>query len=738
MKNIITLFLVLFLLPCVYAQNSATPETVITYLKGKAYALALENAQALVIKNDDVFNKALYAITLDETALEENKKEALNLFENIYSSITEVEKLNEQQQQIYQEYLLHFGKNLCFYEQAGQCKKSLNLFEQGIIYFSQVSGEYALKAVQRLKKEKQYAENFLKAEKEYQRKVEEREAISSIQNLGPIINTPYSEHSPVLQGGLLYFTSRMPVDIVNPDLFRNDDYNENAYFYNLSQSTVTPLTKMNKSNNHHATNDFVRTSKGLFQITYKGNDNGTICICEIEEAEGPKKGQCKTDTPIKNINTKYTETSFHVQTVGDEVTIIFASDRPSDLKKKIQGTFGGRDLFITKSRSGRLDDFETPPNLGRKINSNYNEDAPNRVSMRGKEYLFFSSDRPESLGGYDIFVSEPEGDPNEGRWLPALNLGYPINSPSDDIYFYLKKDSNLGYFSSDRVGGYGEKDIYKVEPFIPPARYNVFLQVIVKNDRTDFDLTEKAQIRVLEKKNNILVEKKQGSYKLKAGETYNIEVTVEGYTESFQITGEIRSLTTPFPKDKDIHLTEIFYLHDDFEDRVVLERSERFDLGHLYFNLDRSMLRYTRDGTTTLNALLELWKILPKIEGPLDFRIRIQGHTDWCNDCSYNSNLGLARAESAKRYLVQSGVPRELIETKSFSEKKPIKSNEDDLGRQFNRHVEIQVVKWDAQKNQYVDYVRTLPKRPLFIDKRACRSANTYLDCPDLIEDSQE
>ncbi len=98
-----------------------------------------------------------------------------------------------------------------------------------------------------------------------------------------------------------------------------------------------------------------------------------------------------------------------------------------------------------------------PVNLGKNINSRDDEDAP--FIHPNKTYLFFTSNGHKTMGGYDIFRSELKND----VWSKPINMGYPVNSPADDNYFTLIADGSGGYFSSDRKGGKGGQDIYRMD-----------------------------------------------------------------------------------------------------------------------------------------------------------------------------------------------------------------------------------------------------------------------------------
>ncbi len=147
----------------------------------------------------------------------------------------------------------------------------------------------------------------------------------------------------------------------------------------------------------------------------------------------------------KNINTKYWESHGFVSEDGNK--LIFASDRP--------GGYGGLDLYVSVKVNG---DWGPAINLGPEINTPFNEDRP-FLANNGKS-LFFSSQGHINMGGYDLFRSELLPD---NHWRQPINLGFPLNTTDDNIYFMPEENGKSGYCSFfNGKGGYGDEDIYKV------------------------------------------------------------------------------------------------------------------------------------------------------------------------------------------------------------------------------------------------------------------------------------
>ena len=147
----------------------------------------------------------------------------------------------------------------------------------------------------------------------------------------------------------------------------------------------------------------------------------------------------------KNVNSKSWESHGFVSEDGSQ--LIFASDRP--------GGFGGLDLYISKKVNG---DWGPAVNLGTEINTEFNEDRPFLIN-NGKT-IFFSSQGHTTMGGYDIFRADLQSN---NIWSQPKNLGYPINTPDDNIFFMPIENGKAGYYSLYKESeGAGKEDIYKI------------------------------------------------------------------------------------------------------------------------------------------------------------------------------------------------------------------------------------------------------------------------------------
>lgn len=267
-----------------------------------------------------------------------------------------------------------------------------------------------------------------------------------VRNLGSQINSKYPEYVPLIwkMNGSLIFTSRRE----NSKGGLKDPYGrfyEDIYIAQQDQESwqnPIPFSEDVNSTTHDACVAF--SPDGTELIIYRTDEKQTGGDLYLSKYDGTKWSAPEKMGP--EINSDYLEASACFSADGDE--IIFSSNRP--------GGLGGKDLYrVRKFMNGK---YSLPFNLGPAVNTHYDEDAP-YIDKRDNA-LYFSSKGHNSMGEYDIFKSPYNTDTQ--RWMKAENLGVPINSTNDDIYFMKLDDKETAYFTSRRDGGYGDADIYQI------------------------------------------------------------------------------------------------------------------------------------------------------------------------------------------------------------------------------------------------------------------------------------
>ncbi len=275
---------------------------------------------------------------------------------------------------------------------------------------------------------------------------------AEIINAGAAINSEYDEYSPAVsnKGKLLYFTTRRPLDEGHKRQDKDMRWDENIFV--ATRGTTGGWDPSGPAGNRLATamNEGVLhvDDSGSLMYIYAGyKGNGDIMISEYKKGRWGKPGKLKP-----GINSGSRETSISVIAGGNE--IFFTSDR-----KKGNG---GRDIYSIKRI--KKNKWTKPYNTGEPVNSAANEESVH-VSDMG-DTIWFSSDRKGGMGGYDIYMSVKD---KAGRWSEPVNMGIPVNSQSNDMFFRPSRLNKGEYWlASDRPGGYGGFDIYKLVITAPP------------------------------------------------------------------------------------------------------------------------------------------------------------------------------------------------------------------------------------------------------------------------------
>jgi tetratricopeptide (TPR) repeat protein len=271
---------------------------------------------------------------------------------------------------------------------------------------------------------------------------------AKVNNMGKVINSVYSDYSPVvsLDGSAIYFTSRRPWEDGASDQYRdnfNKDYPEDIYVSYLDDKIWSSPKRIEfcDPERNEATIAVSSDEKRIY--VYQDNKGGGDIYFSEFNTNYFKEIQ---SLDYKGLNSENWET--HCTMTPDGLNMYFVSDRP--------GGIGGRDIYrIVKLPNG---EWSLPQNLGPSINTVNDEDAP-FIGVDNKT-LYFSSNGPKSMGGFDVFVSIRDENNN---WGDPINMGFPINSVADDIFYTTTIDGLKGYLSSSRNNGFGEKDIYEIE-----------------------------------------------------------------------------------------------------------------------------------------------------------------------------------------------------------------------------------------------------------------------------------
>jgi outer membrane protein OmpA-like peptidoglycan-associated protein len=339
--------------------------------------------------------------------------------------------------------------------------------------------------------------------------------------------------------------------------------------------------------------------------------------------------------------------------------------------------------------------WQDPINIGATINTPYDEEGV-YITPDGKS-LYFSSKGHNSMGGFDIFRSEY----SEGKWSNPINMGYPINTPDDDVFFTMSANGQRGYYSSKKKDGYGDHDLYIItflgaaKPMVlsgqgnqfayleksvmpapaPKIEMNTILSGVILDAESLTPL--QATIDIIDNSKNELMasfesNSTNGAYliSLKPGMNYGISVSKKEYlfhSENFDIPED--AVAKKIQKD------------------ILLSRAEvgaKIVLNNIFFDFNKSSLR--PESVAELDRLYKLMNDMPTL------RLEISGHTDNIGSASYNKKLSQNRAKAVVNYLTDKGVESSRLEFKGYGFDQPIASNKTEAGRQQNRRTEFKVV----------------------------------------------
>lgn len=287
---------------------------------------------------------------------------------------------------------------------------------------------------------------------------------AQILNSGGVLNTPDDEYVPVISAdeNLMIYTYRgvNSTGGLQNDMQQADPYG--TYYEDVYQSVKEnnewtkpkPISSIN-TNSHDAAIALSVDGQSLFVYRDNGDDHGDIYLSKLINGDWTVPEKLKGE-----VNSYSWEGSCSMS--ADGKLLYFSSERG--------GGYGGKDLY----RATLLPDstWGNVINLGDSINTSLDDDAP-FIHPDGIT-LFYSSKGKNSMGGYDLFQAKRNF--KDSSFHSPVNLGYPINTTDDDIYYVLSASGDRGYYASGKKGGHGLKDIYSIYPGyvgVKPATYLV-------------------------------------------------------------------------------------------------------------------------------------------------------------------------------------------------------------------------------------------------------------------------
>lgn len=536
--------------------------------------------------------------------------------------------------------------------------------------------------------------------KEVERKIQEcqwgKEFVAnpgnySIVNIGREINSEGEDYAPVLSENEneIIFTSRRRDGNLNENVDLDNIPFEDIFVANKNGSAWSRASNIGPQvNTRFHDSNLALSPDGKTLFIYKDENSGDIYTCTRKP-----DGTWTSPEPLPGvINSTYREGSISI--TADGKTLYFASERP--------GGYGGSDIYVcTQDARG---EWTRVKNLGPGINTDLDEEGP--FIDHDQKTLYFSSRGRKGMGGHDVFKAQVlNADRNE--WSEPENLGYPINTPDDDIYFVATRDGERAYFSSVREDGLGYSDIYTITvapetmPIVAKAPPEPVKEV--KQEETQPTPTEKkevsravqplklivsvvdaetkkpldAKVRLLALKDNTVpgATREGGNYlfsiRTENQQDYRLSIEREGYVfynQTISIAGASPQQST----------------------RTITIELKKISVGvtgilrNIYFDFGRSTFR-----TESYSELNKLEAMMKQNSG---VAVEITGHTDNVGSKAWNQRLSLNRAKAVRNFLISKGIDGRQIQTRGFGEDKPMASNDDEEdGRALNRRVEFRI-----------------------------------------------
>lgn len=407
-----------------------------------------------------------------------------------------------------------------------------------------------------------------------------------VKSLGDLINTGYEDAGPMpVNDSTMYYTSLQENDLI----FVNN--RKDIPPYRLYQSTKVDgkwqkgkeLPSVFQDKKFGTTNAALSEDGNRLYFCKCYNNEIDEIICNMflsEKTKGGKWGEAvKLNESIND--PKYTSTQPTVRSSGDNMEIVyFVSDR--------EGGIGGMDIwyFIRTARG----DFKGPKLLKGGINTVGDELTP--FYDNSNEKFYFSSNGHPSIGGFDIFASTEN---EELGWTEPENVGIPINSTADDLYYRRENGKTSGYLVSNRDGTtkidnkYRGDDIYSFEDFKYGLEGFVF-----KDEGKGEETIENAIVRLYkldENGNDVMVEEltnvnEQYFFKLKPDQDYKVEVVKPGYSSSYEY---ITTKNIPY--------------EDTLNQNLLVNKTNVIALGSLYADSDTLKKNKLDDAILVLKAV---------------------------------------------------------------------------------------------------------------------------------------
>ncbi|MFN8207130.1 MAG: OmpA family protein [Bacteroidales bacterium] len=514
-----------------------------------------------------------------------------------------------------------------------------------------------------------------------------------ISNLGSSINSEYDDYGSVFSTNdtLVFFTSRRPFGKKPKQNPYDHKYYEDIYSAVKKDGKWLPAERMGKTVNSDHNDAVVGLMPGNeILVIYRGGKNGGD-LYESEYNARRKKWSRPLEAPSR-FRTKYQETSMSVS--PDSSSFYFVSLNP-------KSSLGKKDIFYSTLKKKGTERWRKALNVGIPVNSPADEEGV-FIGPDGNT-LYFSSKGHNTMGGYDIFKSTRDAN---GKWSKPENLGYPINTPDDELFYVIDPvNPKYAYYSAIRDGGTGGKDIFRVAYLGTEKELVSLTDTLLMAWKVDFppsiffnlpepltiDSTYVLKGRVLDVKTNQGLVAKLELIDVGQSKTVGTAVSDTSGAYKFSIPLKTNYGVEIMAKDY-LFFLEVFDLTNDPSDLVItrdfaltkIEVGTKVVLKNIFFETSKATLKP--------ESYAELENVLKFLQDNTTVRLEISGHTDNVGSRSLNQKLSENRAKAVVDYLVGKGIDKGRLESKGYADTQPVTGNDTPEGRAQNRRVEFKVL----------------------------------------------
>jgi outer membrane protein OmpA-like peptidoglycan-associated protein len=474
------------------------------------------------------------------------------------------------------------------------------------------------------------------------------------------INSDKSDFGAILQDNTIYFTSarnsKSKIYSWTKEPFLD------IYIANLNEDgTISNILQLKELNSKYHDGSVSISQDG--STMYFTSDSFRENSFEKDKASKLKLGKNNIFS-AKFINGKWDEITslpFNSKDYSSGNPSISKDGKTLYFSSNRPGSVGGVDIWkVAISETGS---HGSPENLGKSVNTEGNESFP---FITSDNVLYFSSDAKQGLGAMDVYKIDLTTN------SAAKNLGKPVNSEKDDFAFTINENKNIAFVASNRNGN---DDIFKL---IPICNYEV--NAIVTNANSGAILAE-ANVSILDDKNNIISSLKSNStgevsYTVECEKAYTIQAIKDGFeSNSFAVTASKK-------KGGSIKIDAALKPISE----IITEK--QVNLKPIFFEYNNSNI--TQQGAFELDKLVQIMKNNEKLF------IFVKSHTDNRGSDEFNLLLSDKRVKATIQYVISNGIDPNRISGKGFGETEPkvdCKENCTEEAHEQNRRSEFLIVK---------------------------------------------